>query len=170
MAKRLKKTSRGSYILPNGQRITVAEQKALRSAVNSANRKRKRLIENLPEEAKRRYREFGVESDFVMRKKSTRLTRFRNKKEFNTYLRNVQKIASGEFERRRAQIYKDNYIQALKHTFNSKANEAIKAIRNMDLKKFKQMVESDELEEIGYVYYDPNNEKLTRISQQLGIA
>lgn len=170
MAKRLKRTSRGSVILPNGQRITLKEQRALRSAVNSANRKRKKLIEQLPAEAKRKYREFGVESDFVMRKKTTKLSRFRNKNEFNKYLRSVQKIASGEFERKRTETYKSNYIRALRNTFNSSANNAIKAVREMDLKTFKNKVESEELEEIGYVYYDPNGEKLARINQQLGVA
>ena len=167
---RLKRNKRGSIILPNGQRITIGEQKALRSAVNSANRKRKRMLERLPAEAKAKYKDFGIESDFVMRKKSTSFKRFRNKKEFMHYLRSVQKIASGEFERKRITTYKDNYIRALRNTFNSSANKAIKAIREMDLKKFRQKVESEELEEIGYVYYDPNGEKLTRISQQLGLA
>lgn len=170
MAKRLKRTKRGSVILPNGQRITPRELKALRSAVNSANRKRKRMLEKLPSNARARYREFGVESDFVMRKKSTSVNKFRNKKEFNRYLRSVQKIASGEFERKRILTYKDNYIRALRNTFNSSANKAIKAVKNMELKEFRRKVESDELEEIGYVYYDPNGEKLTRINQQLGVV
>lgn len=167
---RLKRNKRGSIILPNGERITISEQKALRSAVNSANRKRKRLLEKLPAEARAKYKDFGIESDFVMRKKSTSFKRFRNKKEFNKYLKSVQKIASGEFERKRIMTYKDNYIRALRNTFNSSANKAIKAVRDMDLKTFKQKVESEELEEIGYVYYDPNGEKLTRINQQLGLA
>lgn len=167
---RLKRTSRGSVILPNGQRITPKEQKALRSAVNSANRKRKRMLERLPAEAKAKYKDFGIESDFVMRKKSTSLARFRNKSEFNRYLRSVQKIASGEFERKRAETYKQNYIRALRNTFNSGANKAIKAVKEMDLKEFRNKVESDELEEIGYVYYDPNGEKLSRINSQLGVA
>ena len=81
----------------------------------------------------------------------------------------MQKIASGEFERRRIRIYKENYIRALRNTFNSSADNAIKAVKDMDLKAFRRMVESEELEEIGYVYYDPNNEKLTRINQQLGV-
>lgn len=167
---RLKRNKRGSIILPNGERITISEQKALRSAVNSANRKRKRMLENLPSEAKRKYKDFGIESDFVMRKKSTSLQRFRNKKEFNRYLKSVQKIASGEFERKRTLTYKDNYVRALKNTFNSSANNAVKAVKNMDYKTFKKKVESGELEDIGYVYYDPNNEKLTRINQQLNVT
>lgn len=167
---RLKRTNRGSVILPNGERITLGEQKALRSAVNSANRKRKRMIERLPAAAKKRYRDFGIESDFVMRKKTTSLKRYRNKKEFKRYLKSVQKIASGEFERKRILTYRENYIKALRNTFNSGANKAIKAIREMDLNTFRKKVESDELEDIGYVYYDPSNEKLKRIYQQLGIA
>ena len=88
---RLKRNRRGSVILPNGERITIREQKALRSAVNSANRKRKRMLERLPAEAKAKYKDFGVESDFVMRKKSTSLKRFRNKNEFKHYLKSVDR-------------------------------------------------------------------------------
>lgn len=165
-----KRTSRGSIILPNGERITPKEQRALRSAVNSANRKRKRILENQTETAKSKYKNFGIESDFVMRKKSKSFARFRNKKEFNKYLRSVQKIASGEFQRHRVKVYKQNYIRALKNTFNNKANKAIAKIRKMDDKQFQKMVEEEELEEIGYVYYDPDNKKLTRIHQQLGVA
>lgn len=166
MAK-LKRNNRKSVILRNGERITLKEQKALRSAVNSANRKRKRMIERLPEEASRKYREFGIESDFVMRKKSASLSRFRNKKEFDRYLRNVRRIASGEFERKRAETYKSNYIRALRNTFNSQANEAIRLVKNIDLKRFRYLVESGNLVDIGYIYYDPNNEKLTLIISQL---
>ena len=48
MAKRLRRTSRGTVILPNGEKITLSEQRALRSAVNSANRKRKRVLAKMP--------------------------------------------------------------------------------------------------------------------------
>ena len=48
--KRLKRTAQGDYILPNGEKITVSEQKALRSAVVSANRKRAKYIEKLPKD------------------------------------------------------------------------------------------------------------------------
>lgn len=167
---RLKRNRWGSVILRNGERITISEQKALRSAVNSANRKRKRMLERLPAEAKAKYKDFGIESDFVMRKKTTSLKRFRNKNEFKRYLKSVKRVASGEFEHKRIMTYKENYIKALRNTFNSSANKAIKAIRNMDLATFRQLVESEKLEDIGYVYYDPNNEKLTRINQQLGVA
>lgn len=165
-----RRTKRGSYILPNGERITLREQKALRSAVNSANRKRKRLLEKMPEKAKRKYSDFGIESDFVLRKKSTSLKRFRNKKEFKTYLKSVKKIASGEFEKRRVETYRKNYIMSLRHTFNSGANKAIKVVKELSFKTFKNMVENEELEDIGYVYYDPHNEKLNRINSQLNIA
>ena len=82
----------------------------------------------------------------------------------------MQKIASGEFERKRVETYRKNYIRALRNTFNTGANKAIKAVKDLSYKQFREMVESEELEEIGYVYYDPNNEKLARINNQLGVA
>ena len=84
-------------------------------------------------------------------------------------MKSVQKIASGEFERKRVETYRQNYIRALKNTFNSTANKAISAVKKLTYIEFKNKVENEELEEIGYVYYDPQNEKIQRINRQLGV-
>ena len=166
MAKRLKRTAK-TIVLRNGQRITLAEQRALQNAVTSANRKRKRLLEKMPRKAKESHRIFGKESDFVVRKKSAKLSQFRNRGEFKRYLASVQKVASGRYERKRAYIYRENYIEALRKTFNSRADEAIKIVNKMSLEQFKYIVENEELENIGYVYFDPHNDKLKRIMGKL---
>jgi len=166
----LKRNKRGSILLPNNKRITPSEQRALVSAVNSANRKRKRLIAKMPPSAKTKYEDFGYVSDFLYRKKSKSFSRFRNKSEFNTYLRSIKKLASGDFEKKRVAVYKQNYIQGLKKNFNSLAKPAIAAIRNMSNRDFQRMVESDELEQIDYVYLDFIKDRLTRINKQLGVA
>lgn len=167
MAKRLKRTSKGGYILPSSETITAREREALRSAVNSANRKRKRWLTNLSEYQKKRYRQFGIESDFIYRKKSTKLSRFTNKKQFENYLRSVQRISSGKFEGIRNRNYQENYKESLRKVFNSKANHLIRLVNRLDNKSFIKAFENGEIEEINYVYYDPNDEKYRAIEAQL---
>lgn len=170
MAKRLKRTSKGGYILSSGETITAREREALRSAVNSANRKRKRWLDRLPEYQKKRYKDFGIESDFIYRKKSVRLARFTNKKQFNTYLRSVQRISSGKFEGIRNRNYQENFKESLRKNFNSKANHLIRLVNKIDNKDFVRAFENGEIEEIPYVYYDPNNEKYNLIEAQLNFV
>lgn len=165
--KRLPRTARGTLILPNGDKITPREQRALRSAVNSANRRRKKALERLGNKVK--YNMFGQESDFVNRKKSAKFNVFRSHKEFRKYLHSVRDIASGAFELRRIKTYKENYITALKRTFGSDAKEAIKLVRDMDIIKFRNKVENDEIPELGYIYFDPNNSKLAEIEALLSV-
>ena len=114
MAKRLRRTSRGTVILPSGEKITLSEQRALRSAVNSANRKRKRVLAKMPAN---RVSTKQVDESWYYRKKSVKLNRFKNKAEFNRYLRGVQKIASGKFEQIRGRTYFENYKQAIRTAF-----------------------------------------------------
>lgn len=165
--KRLPRTPRGSLILPSGEKITPAEQRALRSAVSSANRRRKKALERLGNKVK--YNMFGQESDFVNRKKSAKFNVFRSHKEFRNYLQSVRNIASGAFELRRIKTYKENYITALRRTFGSDAKNAIRLVRNMDIVKFRNKVENDEIPVIGYIYFDPNNSKLAQIEALLSV-
>lgn len=162
-----KRNKRGSIILKNGQRITIREQKALKSAVTSANRKRKNLLERQSPNAKKKYQIFGKESDFVNRKRNVKFSKFRNKKEFEHYLKMTQKIASGEFQRKRAEIYKENYKTALKKVFGNDAETLVAMVDEIALDDFRELVENDELEEIGYLYYDPHKQKYNRIGKQL---
>ena len=166
---RLKRTNRGSVILPNGERITLSEQKALRSAVNSANRKRKELINKLPKEAMRRYKDFGIESDWVLRKKSTALNRFRSKKEFNKYLRHVRKLTNRQYIDNITSTYRANFIRAINNTFNSSGSELIEFINSLSNKDLRELSLADELGDIGYVYYDPKapSVKLERLKKQM---
>lgn len=162
-----KRNKRGSIILRNGQRITLREQKALKSAVSSANRKRKRLLEKLPKRAKQKYNMFGKESDFVNRKRDVDFSKYRSKKEFVHYLEMSQKIASGNFQKRRAEIYKENYKKALRNVFGQDAEMLVAMVDELSLNDFREMVENDELEEIGYLYFDPHKQKYNRIGKQL---
>ena len=169
--KNLKRTKRGSIILPSGEKITRKELKAFRSAVVSSNRKRKRLIEQLPKEAKENYQIFGVESDWILRKKSTSITRFQNKKQFNLYLRQLRKTTKRDYVSKLVEIYRNNFIRAIYNTFNASAdvNELINFINGLSTKDLEKLSLSEELSNIGYVYYDPKkvSDKLETLKKEM---
>lgn len=169
MAK-LKRNQFGSIILPSGEKITRSEQKALRSAVSSANRKSKRILSLRPKElVQTKYNMFGNESDWLLRKKSVSFNRFKNKAEFNKYLKSVKNVASGAFERNRNKVYFENYKRAIRNVFGSKSRDLIIKINRVGDKKLIDAIIKGELEaEIGYIY-DPENfeTKYNQISTML---
>lgn len=164
-----KKTKRGSIILPNGDRITPKEQKAFRSAVNSANRKRKRLLAELPKEAKSAYLDFGIDSDFVARHKSTSFAKFRNKKEFNRYLRNVKKIVSRDYLNSVVNTYRSNLNRAIDKVFNSQGKPLKEFIKKLSNEELRELSLSGEFADIGFVYYEPISvkNKISRLTKQV---
>lgn len=168
--KHYKRTRGGSVILPNGDRITPKEIKAFRSAVSSANRKRKRLIEQLPKEARTRYSEFGVESDFVARHKSTSLARFRNKKEFNAYLRGIRRFNKVDYLDKVVNTYRTNLNRAIDNVFGSSGKDLKKFIRGLSNKELRQLTLDESFGDIGFVYYEPVavSKKLAQLNKQVG--
>ena len=167
----LKRNRKGSIVLPNGQTITTAEQNALRSAVNSANRKRQRLISQLPKEAKERYQVLGVESDFVMRKKNLRYNKFNNKREFNRYLRSVQKLVKPNYIDKVMNTYRNNLNRAIKNVFNSAGDAIRKFLKSITNEELRQLSLSEEFKDIGYVYYAPEKaeDKLKTMMEQVAM-
>lgn len=159
MAKRLKRTSRGSYILPSGQRITPKEQRALKYAVANVNRKRREMIAKLPRQAKERYSQFGVESDFVIRKKSARFTRFRNKQEFNRYLKSIQNFNTTTYLNKRVSTYRDNLNRAIDKTFNSSGQPIKDFIKSLSNEELRELTLSESFSDIGYIYNEPISAK-----------
>lgn len=152
MAKRLRRTSKGTVILPSGEKITLSEQRALRSAVNSANRKRKRVLEKMPAN---RVSTKQVDESWYYRKKSVKLNRFKNKAEFNRYLRGVQKIASGRFEQIRSRAYFENYKQAIRTAFGKTTDtkKLITKVNRVGAKALEEAIASGDIEaEIGFLY------------------
>lgn len=167
----LKRTKKGSIILPSGQRITPKEQKALKSAVVLANRKRKQLIEALPKQAISRYRDFGIESDFVARKKSASLGRFRNKSEFESYLKSLQKINKTDYVGGIVNVYRDNIVRAIKNVFNSAGDPIIKFVNELSNEELRELTLDESFKDIGYVYYEPIavREKLKTLKYQVTV-
>lgn len=167
--KRLPKTKKGSVRLQSGEFIITSQQRKLRSLVRKANYMRNKMIEKLPQKAKTKYVEFGVESDFIYRKKSTRLNKFRNKTEFKKYIRSLERITSGKYQKYITKIYRSNYNRALSNTLNSEADEIINILNTLSDDEFMELTLNEELENIGYVYYEPisKQNKIEKLNKQI---
>lgn len=157
----------GDIILKSGGVITKSEQARFRNLVYKANVKREKILSSLDNTAEDVFRYFRLENDWVYRRKSYSLKRFSNRWEFKRYVKNLERITRRDWETIRNKLYKDNYILALKRNFNSKASELIKLVKQIDNNDFANAVLRDEIHDIPYIYYDPNDEKFTKIKSQL---
>lgn len=169
-----KKTTRGSIILKSGERITKSEQKALQRAVRQANKRAREYNKRLKETTelhggiyKTTYNKFGKESNFLLRKKSARISRFTTKHQYKQYLKNVKRQARGQTEQYKMSIYKENYIKALQKAFGSMANKVVAKVRKLSPLEIRNAYEMGDLESIGYVYYDPYGNKLQQIEAEV---
>lgn len=152
--KNLKRTAEGGVILQNGDIVSLKEQRALKSAVVLATKKRKELIAKLPKEAKERYKNFGVDSDFVVRHKSASLGRFRNKREFDVYLQSLQQINTQGYMSKVMQTYRSNLYSALRKTFNSSGDELVDFLDTVSDDELRKLSLDDSFKDIGWVYYE----------------
>ena len=153
--KRYRRNARGSIILPNGQTISMTEQKHFKSVVNSANRKIKRLQSQLPKQATSVFAEFGVMSDFMMSTKSYSFRRFRNKREFNQYVRQLERITNRNYLTRVVNTYRKNIRRAITNVFGTSGRPLNRFINELSDNELRELTLEGELEDIGYVYYEP---------------
>lgn len=179
--KNLQRTASGHLKNQYGVTFTDAERKALESSVNRANYRRKKMLEEaakLPRKVAGRdtgdtvgsLQLMGRESDFILARKSKSLQRFRTREQFDTYMKNLERVLSPDYLDDRIRLYKRNYMQALTNAFGDDAKGVVMKVRMMKPADFMKMVEQDELLEISYVY-DPGarGAKLNRIRQSMGM-
>ena len=178
--KNLKKIE-GGVENEHGVQFTNAEKKALEIAVNSANRKRKRLIENeakLPRTIGGRdtgdtiasLHSMGSTSDFIIARRSKYLHQFKSREAFESYMENMKKVNSRDYLNNRTELYKQNHITALENVFGHDAEDVIEAIRKMKPAVYRKKLQSDEFLEVGFVY-DPGDAagKLNAIRAAMGM-
>ena len=180
--KNLTKLPGGGFQNKYGVTFTEAEKKSLVSAVNTANRKRARMLkemDSLPRMDGKKptgdtvgtLRIMGKESDFILSPKSKSLQVFRSKAEFENYLDNVRAVNRRDYIDKRTEAYRENYEKALTRAFGSDAKPLIEKMRSMKLKEYREMVaQNDETLEIGYIYVgQQKTEKLNEIREALGM-
>lgn len=179
--KNLKKLPSGNLLNQNNVEFTPAERKALESAVNRANRKRIRMLD---QEAKLprlvgghdtgqkvgQLHLMGKESDFILSRKSKSLQQFKTREAYESYMRNLERVNSPDYITERIKLYKRNHMKALENVFGDDAKDVMMKIRMMKPDDYMKLIQSDEDLEVSYIY-DPSARtgKLNRIRQALGM-
>ena len=143
--------------------FTPEEKKALESAVNTANRKRAKMLK---QEATLPRRVMGVdtgdtvgslqlmgkESDFILARKTKSLQRFKTREDYDRYMANLHRVNQKDYITERVKLYKRNHMQALDNVFGDEAKDVKMKIRMMKPKDYMKMIQSDEMLEISYIY------------------
>lgn len=165
-SKNLVKLNDGRVQNQYGVVFTDAEKRRLESAVNSANRKRRKMLETeakLPRmvggrdtgDTVRSLQLMGKESDFIIQRKTKSLQRFKSKEDYDRYLKNLERVNSRDYVTERIKLYKRNHIKALENAFGDEAKDIAMKIRMMKPKEYMELVQSDENLEVSYIY-DPS--------------
>lgn len=164
-----------------GVEFTLDEKKALEYAVNTANRKRAKMLEqaaNLPRkvggidtgDTVGSLQLMGKESDFILQRKTKSLQRFRTKEDYNRYMKNLQRVNNRDYITERVRLYKRNHMKAIENAYGDEAKDIVMKIRMMKPKDYMKMVQSDEMLEINYIY-DPSarSGKMNQLRASLGM-
>lgn len=162
----------GGYQNQHGVTFTEEQKKALEKAVNRSNYRRKKQLAEVdrlnPNHAQLRL--MGKESDFILSQQSKSLQRFKSMEDYEKFMDKQARIQSGEYLEDRTRLYKRNYMKALDNVFGDDAKDVKMRVRMMKPEKFRELVESDELAEINYIY-DPSAKsgKLNQIRASFGM-
>lgn len=178
--KNLIKTDNG-FVNQFGVKFTEAEKRALQNAVNAANRKRNKMLKeaaSLPRMVAGKNSGDTVasllilkkEPDFILSKKTKSLQRFKNREQFDKYLKALSKTNKPDYIDDRVRMYKRNHMKALENAYGDEAKDVIMKIRMMKPKDYMKMVEQDETLEISYIY-DPTARtgKLNQMRGSMGM-
>lgn len=179
--KNLVKLDGGNVKNQFGVVFTPDEKKALEQAVNTANRKRARMLEQeakLPRmvggkdtgDTVGSLQLMGKESDFILQRKTKSLQRFKSKEDYNRYMKNLQRVNNRDYITERVRLYKRNHMKAIENAYGDEAKDIVMKIRMMKPADYMKMVQSDEMLEISYIY-DPSarSGKLNQLRGSLGM-
>lgn len=151
--------------------FTLAEKKKLESLVNSANRKRRRMLKEEGDFERvlagvgtgqtigESTAQMGKESDFVLAKKTKSLNRFRTKEDYNRYIVNLQRVVKRDYVEGRIKTYKENWMKSIKDVYGDQAKDILKRVDAMTIKEYAEAVQSDETLEIGFRYLPSEEDK-----------
>ena len=179
--KNLVKLDNGNVQNQHGIVFTPQQKTALESAVNRVNRKRVKMLEmegQLPRlvagkptgQTVQTLQLMGKESDFIISRKSKSLQQFKSEKQYEKYMRNLERVLSDDYVLDRVKLYKRNHIAALENVFGDDAKDVMMKIRMMKPKDYMKLIQSDETLEVSYIY-DPSARegKLNQIRGSMGM-
>ena len=175
-------TKDGRLVNKHGVEFTEAEKKALVSKVNSASRKRRKMLDAAGEIEV--YKDgkpagytldqkmaMGFESDFILAKKSKSLHQFKTRKSFELYMKNLDRVNSPTYIDERIKQYKSNWLKAFRENIFPHGRDIYYKVMFMKPKDYMLLVEGNEDFEISYIY-DPAQlaKKLAAMRAALGMA
>lgn len=179
--KNLKRTTGGNLVNQFGVMFTPDEKRALENAVNTANRKRVRMLKEaatLPRMVSGRdtgdkigsLQLMGKESDFILQRKTKSLQRFKSREQFDAYLDNLKRVNTRDYIDDRVKMYKRNHMKAIENAYGDEAKDVVMKIRMMKPKDYMKMIQQDETLEISYIY-DPTARtgKLNQMRASMGM-
>lgn len=164
--KNIEKTSTG-YRNRHGVEFSEADKKALVSAVNSAERKRKRMLEQASKLEKlndagepvgasvlQSYI-MGKEHDFILTQKTKSLQRFTSREQFDRYLDYLHQVNKRDYVDKRVELYRENHVKAIEQTLGD--SELAQRIKDMSLKDYTKLVmQHEDTMEIHFIYDNKN--------------
>lgn len=161
--------------------FTLEEKEQLRRKVDTANRKRNRMLKEYSTLLRKHagkpvggyaldVKTMGHEGDFIIAKRSKSLHQFENREQFERYMRNLDMVTKHNYVNMRVSLYRKNFTDSLSEVYGDEATDIIKHINKMKPKDYMKMVEADETLEISYVPSDQKVQgRLNQIRQALGI-
>jgi hypothetical protein len=160
--KNLTKTETGNLVNQFGVIFSPDEKRILENAVNTANRKRAKMLKEaatLPRMVAGRdtgdtvgsLQLMGKESDFILSKKTKSLQRFRTREQFDSYVDYLKRVNSPDYINERVRAYKRNFMKTIEDVYGDEAKDIVMKVRMMKPDAYMKLVESDESLEIGAV-------------------
>lgn len=156
----------GLLINQKGVAFTLEEKRALENKVRQVNRKRKemqKIFGVLPRKVGGKETGDTVsslqfmdkESDFILSRKTSSLQRFESRKEFEQYMRNLERVNHPNYINERGKLYKRNYLRTLRENYAwDDIKDIYMKIQTMPQDKYMREVTSNEELEIGFLPSD----------------
>lgn len=181
--KNLKKIE-GGVVNAYGVAFTYEEKRALENAVNTANRKRARLLKSegeLPRMAIVDGKAVDTgdkvstlhnqlwESDFILSHKTKSLQRFKTKEQYYNYMENLSNVNRRDYIDERVDLYQANHAKAIINELHD--TKLADALLKLDRKEYMRLVQSfEDVMEIHYVYgADKRDDKISQIKAAMGL-
>lgn len=173
-----------------GVEFTAEDKRRLENAVNRANRQRRemlkktatmpryinvtdaytgKLVRKATDDTVGSTQSMGVESDFILQRKSKSLQRFNTREEFDRYMKNLERVNSKDYLMQRARLYKRNYMKAVHRELGDAGIEM--KVRMMKPEDFMEWsMKYEDFLEIHYIYgTDDRQAKINQIRAALGM-
>ena len=179
--KNLKKVD-GGFVNQNNVFISAEERKRYDYLRAKANKQREKLIAQFNDyevtlfgektgQTLKDLRVMGAESEFIITEKHKLLQEFADRKSFDIYLGNLERVTNPNYLSDRVKLYKRNYSKAIDRAFGDQANDIKMKVRTMKHEDFLRVFAAEEEAlAIGYIYgSDEAEAKLNGIRAALGL-